>query len=320
MNKFISILFVFVSTFSFGQSFAPEPGQIGSTAIAADSNSILFWANAVVVNRGPMDIMNPGLGNAIYGIESDAIGPADGVSVVSLGDGGEAVLSFAYPISNGPGPDFAIFENGFLDHYMELGYVEVSSDGVNFFRFENTSEIPTDTQLSNFDTSNCGYVNNLAGKYRAYYGTPFDLDEMTGFPLLDVNNVTHVRIIDVVGSINPLYGSQDSQGNIINDPYPTPWESSGFDLDGVAVLNSAYAGLDTQNSIVNIFPNPFTFSLKIETNESGELEIFNSMGQKVSSINFEGNTVVTLNEIEPGNYVGVLSTIHGKSVRRIVKL
>lgn len=267
-----------------------------------------------------MDIMNPALGNATYGIEADALGPADGSSVISLGDGGEAIISFPYPISNGPGPDFAIFENGFLDHYMELGFVEVSSDGINFVRFNSTSEIPTDIQLTNFDTSNCGYVNNLAGKYRVGFGTPFDLQELVGNPLLDLNQILYVRIIDVVGTIDLAYGSQDAQGIIINDPYPTPWESSGFDLDGVAVLNSINNGIYNDVIKMNIFPNPCTSYIQVQTSESGIIEICNTLGQTLKAFVFEGNTNFTIDDLQSGNYICVVKTNHGEYKTPLVKL
>jgi hypothetical protein len=40
------------------------------------------------------------------------LGLPDG-SIVSLGDSGIAIATFAHPIYNGSGPDFAVFENGF---------------------------------------------------------------------------------------------------------------------------------------------------------------------------------------------------------------
>jgi hypothetical protein len=43
--------------------------------------------------------------------------------------------------------------------------------------------------------------------------------------------------VDVVGSITPAYATYDSQGNMVNDPWPTPYSSSGFDLDAVGVIN-----------------------------------------------------------------------------------
>jgi hypothetical protein len=39
-----------------------------------------------------------------------------------------------------------------------------------------------------------------------------------------------------VGTLLPSHARRDSLGNVINDPWPTPFESSGFDLDAVAVL------------------------------------------------------------------------------------
>jgi hypothetical protein len=78
----------------------------------------------------------------------------------------------------------------------------------------------------------------LAGKYRQGYGTPFDLEELAGTPGLNVNDVKYVRIIDVVGSIDDNYATYDSFGNKINDPWPTPFDSSGFDLEAVGVIHS----------------------------------------------------------------------------------
>jgi hypothetical protein len=69
------------------------------------------------------------------------------------------------------------------------------------------------------------------------YGTSFDLSELTGTVDLNISAITHVRIIDVVGSLDPEYARYDSLGNIINDPWRTPYETGGFDLDAVAVMN-----------------------------------------------------------------------------------
>jgi hypothetical protein len=161
--------------------------------------------------------------------------------VLSLGDAGSIILGFAQPITNGAGYDFAVFENGFTSGslaYLELAFVEVSSNGADFFRFNATSLTPTATQIGSFGLLDATNLNNLAGKYVGSFGTPFDLGELAGTsPLLGVNNVQFVRLIDVVGTINPLYATLDGQGNIVNDPWPTAFGSSGFDLDAVGVLN-----------------------------------------------------------------------------------
>src|SRR5436190_1349772 len=136
-------------------------------------------------------------------------------------------------------PPLAVFENGFNDTFLELAFVEVSSDGVHWVRFPAHSLTQTTQQIDQADANNSAIdptdVDGLAGKYRAGWGAPFDLAALTGKPFLDVNQVTQVRIVDVVGCLNPTYASYDSDGRVINDPWPTPFNSGGFDLDAVAV-------------------------------------------------------------------------------------
>lgn len=222
--------------------YAPAAGMPGSTAIPADSPLIIGWATGVTsLIRGPREMGDPDSPLAGYGVAGNALGRADATpddpwSVVSLGDGGSITLSFDFPITNGPGPDFAVFENGFQDSFLELAFVEVSSDGINYFRFPSHSLTQTTSQIEEaLDPTN---IDGLAGKYRAGFGTPFDLEEMKGFSLLlDVNDIIRIRIRDVVGSIDPRYASFDSELRMINDPWTTRFTSGGFDLDAIGVLH-----------------------------------------------------------------------------------
>jgi hypothetical protein len=178
---------------------------------------------------------------ASFGSGGDAIGKADG-RVVSLGDGGHITVGFRQSIFDGAGADFAVFENGFgLGGglaYLELAFVEVSSDGVNFFRFDAVSLTQTSSQVGGFGGLDARELNNLAGKHLGGYGTPFDLAELSGVsPLLDVNAVQFIRVVDVIGSIDPSLGRRDSRGNLINDPYATPFSSGGFDLDAIGAIH-----------------------------------------------------------------------------------
>ena len=229
--------------------YAPAAGQAGSTAIAANSPNIVAWALlAGDLQRGPQQIGDAELGNASFGLASEATREANATfvsptPVVSLGDGGSITLTFANPITDGVGFDFAVFENGFSDNFLELAFVEVSSDGSRFERFDAVSLTPTTTQVNGddavgpFGSIDPTNLNNLAGKYRASFGTPFDLSELAGRPGLDITRITHVRIVDVIGSINPSIGTRDSLGNLINDPWATPYDSSGFDLDAIGVIH-----------------------------------------------------------------------------------
>jgi hypothetical protein len=317
MSKITFFIVALISRGLFGQSFAPAAGQSGSTAIHMDSSAIVGWASGIEVQRGFLDISNPGLGTASFGLDQFALGHAwgDGITVVSLGDGGVATLIFPGIIYNGEGPDFAVFENGFADNYMEFAHVEVSSDGINFFRFPSISETPLSLQLSNFSFGDCRYVHNLAGKYRQGYGTPFDLEDLAGISGLNLNAVSHVRLIDVIGSIDSQWGSTDSQGNLINDPYPTPFESGGFDLDAVGVIHLQTLGVNEMEMTFEVYPNPSTGAFWIKTSVPSDLEIYTVNGVLV--VEEEISSSLQL-QLPSGVYFVRLKGQESMSVRRLV--
>lgn len=216
--------------------FAPSASEYGTTAIHMDSSVFVGWVNQVEVQRGWVQISDTTQGKVDAGVVENGTGKPDG-SVISLGDGGQAIVQFAHPIYNGAGADFAIFENSFSDEFLELALVEVSSNGVDYAAFPAISLTDTIEQVDAFGQINPTMIHNLAGKYRAQYGTPFDLDEITENTAVDLDSITHIRLTDVVGDVAQGYGYRDSQGNLINDPFPTPFPSSGFDLDAVGVIH-----------------------------------------------------------------------------------
>lgn len=262
-NKLVSLFFFFLLGFIFAnaQPYPPPVEQAGTTAMHKDSSAFVAWATGCQLVRGLQDISNPGLGLVTVGDSLMALGKAQSNGVVSLGDGGSATCTFEKPIMNGPGVDFAVFENSIDDTFLELAFVEVSSDGLNFFRFPAHSLTDTTTQTGSFDPTDATKINNLAGKYRGGYGTPFDLQELADTPGLNIDRITHVRIVDVVGSLNNAYATYDSFQRKVNDPWPTPFPSSGFDLDAVGVIHqSVVTGVNEQmeNNNVRVYPNPIT--------------------------------------------------------------
>ena len=204
------------------------------------------------------------------------IGPLayGGLDIVSLGDlnqtqidawltdptnnpgPGEITLSFDSGIGDGAGADFAVFENGFLFPYTipqsgpvdallyaELAYVEVSSNGVDFARFDAHSL--QDGSVGSYGSIDPTALYNVAGKHAngggQSWGTPFDLAELSGHDLvrdgrLDLNNVGYVRLVDIPGSGDFL----DAYGNPIYDAWVT-WGSGGVDMDAIGVIHTAQA-------------------------------------------------------------------------------
>ena len=305
--------------------FAPAQDQPGTTAMHADSSAFVAWATDCTVERGPMRIDKPENGLASYGADSLAIGKPGGTyDVVSLGDGGTAILTFESPIYNGEGPDFAVFENGFANAVnpdtwaLELGFVEVSSDGENFFRFPAVTYVQTDEQLGNAGSIVPAQLHNFASKYGAFYGTPFDLDEVEDNELLDKNRVTHVRIVDVVGNIDPDYATKDSEGHIVNDPWPTPFASSGFDLDAVGVIHDIAHNDVPENAeeAIAVYPNPVRDRLMVKAEDLQSVEIYNLVGQQVM---FSTSDVVDMGVLNQGIYF-VRINADGKTItKRVVK-
>jgi len=177
--------------------------------------------------------------------------------IVTIGEGGELVLSFDEPVVNDPqnpfGADLLIFGNAFLDFFTgnpvtEGGMVEVSSDGLNFVQvpgieadglfptlgyLDLTDPFPTTvgTVLSDFtrpvdpkfDVANKTMHEILAGYARSGGGVPIDLS-LTG-----LNQVTHIRVT------NPIGSGQTPEIDALSDVAPVP-EPATWELIGLSFL------------------------------------------------------------------------------------
>lgn len=269
-----------------------DPGKDWKHADAQDPNSVLNpifrgWATEVVSYEPA-----PGL-DVQWSDPSNALGPATGdrLDIVSLGDlsreqiddglpPGRITLYFEEPIRQGKGYDFVVFENGFTsdlslatgsvagEMFAEFGYVEVSSNGVDFIRFPAVSLTPEPT--GPYGTVEISNIYNLAGKHPNGTGTPFDLREIINDPmvvsgLVDVNGIRYVRIVDIPGSgdfydeamlsTDPgTWPDWDFYGNDhpIYDAWPTRG-SGGLDLEAIGVLREQNYSADIDlNGVVDV--------------------------------------------------------------------
>ena len=113
-----------------------------------------------------------------------------------------------------------------------------------------------------------------------YFGTPFDLQELVGNPGLDIDNITHVKIIDVIGSIDPTVGTFDAQGTIINDPFPTEFESGGFDLNAIGVIHSVTQSInELDENLIQVFPNPSKGLVHLKSDINLDYSIMDAQGR-----------------------------------------
>jgi hypothetical protein len=292
--------------------------------VSRDSQTIIGWATTCTIARGYVRIDDPSAGMATTGSPSNSTGKADNI-IVSLGDGGIAVVGFHEPIRNNPGADFAVFENSFDGKYLELAFVEVSSDSIRWVRFPSISLTPTNVQTDGFGTTDPENLYNLAGKYRALFGTPFDLSDLADSTGIDLDNILYIRIVDVIGSINPLWGSSDSQGNMINDPWPTPFPQSGFDLDAIAVVDGNILGTDDIEikGISLLYPIPAQQFLNVVNISplTAQLTIAGIAGTTVLTATItEGTTTLNIAHLSPGLFIATIEFADGKrTTTRFIK-
>lgn len=219
-------------------------------AIAANDSRFREWANFIDPTRTSFAPRGSSVINQSGGFNS--LGDLDATQIARGDSPGFLTVKFPTGIRNGVGHDFAVFENGFTfginsngvpGLFAEFAYVDVSTNGVDFARFNsisrNTGPILGSGAFAGYDVTN---VYNLAGKHAAGFGTPFDLDELTSHTLvsgglLELNNIQYVRLFDIPGNGAFL----DSFGNPIRDNWLTTG-AGGFDFRlgtglGVGVMN-----------------------------------------------------------------------------------
>ncbi|MCC7145822.1 MAG: hypothetical protein IT443_05200 [Phycisphaeraceae bacterium] len=284
--KLRSAAMVAVSVFATGGwagPYAPAAEEVGSTAVAMEDPAIRAWASGYLNYQVGSGV------DAVWQTPAKGLGPAvgDSYDVVVLGAGGQITLTFDDPIGDGPGYDFAVFENAVTEDFLELAFVEASADGQNFLRFASASL--TAGPVSSYGGVDPTDVDGLAGKYVQGYGMPFDL------AALGLEKVTAVRLVDIVGDGM----AKDSSGRSIYDPYPN-YGSAGFDLDAVGVMNvwegvPGIPGDFSGDGVVTLSDiNPFKLAL---TDAAAFAAAYPEVDLQVVDPNGDGQ--ITLSDINP---------------------
>ncbi len=188
--------------------------------------------------------------------------------VCSLGLGGEIVVGFkGYEIVDGPGADFTIFENAFLNPvtnkvFVEPARISVSYDGINFVDF------PFDT----LTLKGCAGITPTNGDKDCFNsaesgGDSFDL------AALGLQKIRYIKIKDISKILldNPEH------------PYYDPI-ISGFDLDAVCGLNlqkaETSADIETKKKTVSIIAANGTLTINVNKHNA-EVKIFDISGREI---------------------------------------
>jgi hypothetical protein len=338
MKQVIAIIIFLISAVQVPAQFAPAAGETGSTAIHKDNSLFSGWAKNCKVTRGFINFSDTTVtytqgqttsNRAFFGTEAMATGqPGGPLDCISLGDGGIALLTFDYPIKNGSGADFAVFENGIREqespfqYFLELAFVEVSTDGKRFVRFPAVSNVPATQQLGTFGQIDPKTIHNFAGKYVANYGAPFDLEELKDSTGINIDSINFIRLLDVVGSIDPKYARYDSKGQVINDPFPTEFWTGGFDLDAVGVIHFnriINSTSDASAATLRIYPNPVNTweSVNLVGVQDASIQLWSQSGRKLATWETHQNNEFrfSVSTLSPGLYMLVVSNF--KSIQTI---
>jgi hypothetical protein len=157
--------------------------------------------------------------------------------VVSLGNGGSIILSFApNAIVDGPGVDFIVFENPFWingnsnDVYAEPGEVSVSDDGVTWSTFPCNPTLEPDSP----NGTGVGPPYGQCAGWHVVLSTPengispFDPSVSGGdaFDLADLG-VKRARYVRTVDKTQELCADAGARPN-----------ANGFDLDAISIVNA----------------------------------------------------------------------------------
>jgi hypothetical protein len=182
-SAFAGVLFCISSAFAGPYSGPTDTTNAIDPAIPSSSSLFVEWADEILP-IGSGTYFAPRGSTSISTTGYNCLGDLDATQIANGDPVGYLTVTFPTGIDNGDGADFAVFENGFTygspnGLFMELAYVEVSSDGADFVRFPsvslNTAPVLGSGAFAGYDTSN---VYNLAGKHAGGYGTAFDLDDL----------------------------------------------------------------------------------------------------------------------------------------------
>jgi hypothetical protein len=203
-------------------STAATDGDAGEGGLAADR----FVTGVVSFTPGPC----AGFGESeLPGIVE---GPPKGggatqgsLDVVSLGVGGEIVLSFApNAIVDGPGPDFIVFENAFYiggnpqKPYADPGEVSVSDDGTTWATYPCTATSYPYGECAGWHAVYSAPGNGISPVDPATAGgEAYDLSEV------GLSHARYVRIRDKSTMTCPDAGGPSTDG---------------FDLDAISIVNA----------------------------------------------------------------------------------
>lgn len=192
--------------------------------------------------------------------------------VLSLGNGGSITLEFVDNLpQNGVGADLIVFENAFFVGgdsnyaFAEAAFVEVSQDGVTFFRFPN--DYNPDGEPVNHPSNWMGFAGILPVMSHPDNGIDPTDPLVSGGDLFDLDDVglDWIRFVRIIDTDEPPDAAMDDDGDSIYDPAVTSEGNSGFDLDAICAVHSVDIATPTPAPEPSVSPTPDRTSTPVVT-------------------------------------------------------
>ncbi len=276
-----------------------------SRVLSTTSGLLCLTALAAAQSRFATTVVSfqQGSGSGVFVPANLLGGPQGGgfssgsLHVLSLGSGGVVTLGFDVVLTDGPGADFTVSENGFEFSglvFAEVCSVEVSTNGVDFARFPSRYGGPPGP-LGDFEGLPYATFAGLSGGHPVLAnvltntidpfdpvvsgGEAFDLADLRDHPLVqsglvNLAQIHFVRLVDLVA------GQEiDSRGTVT-------WDSGGpssADMDAVAVIQH------TQNQ------TPGTPAVDFYTDAAGYLHLVIADSDGLSDVFLHGTLTASVN-------------------------
>jgi hypothetical protein len=109
----------------------------------------------------------------------------------------------------------------------------------------------------------------------------------------------------------------------VNDPWPTPFDTGGFDFDAVGVIHNMTDGIpgDTEPLTVVLYPNPLSGYARFRAvnAEKTTYSIFSVTGALLLEGSFSSSITLDLSFLSPGIYTARTTNQHKTSVIKFCK-
>ena len=95
------------------------------------------------------------------------------------------------------------------------------------------------------------------------------------------------------------------------------------EITGDTTYIITYVGIDEESFSTNIYPNPVSSNLTIETNrivENTIVNIYNQLGMLVSTMELDSyRSTIDMSYYKSGNYILIISSDNQKIIKKITK-